>query len=194
MIHEVSHGIVALWLGDPTAKYMGRLTLNPAKHIDPVGSILVPLISKLTLGFAFGWAKPVPYNPYNLRDQRFAPAIVGLAGPVSNILIALTFGFFLRIFLITGAVPLSGEGFLFSFFYYAIIINLILAVFNLLPIPPLDGSKLVFAVLDLSEETKYALERYSMFFFFIIIFLFIGPISMIISIFSKYFFKLIVGI
>jgi Zn-dependent protease len=107
IIHEVSHGLAALWLGDPTAKYMGRLTLNPVNHIDPIGSVLVPLVTYLAGGFIFGWAKPVPYNPYNLRDQKYGPALVGVAGPLSNLLMALIFGFFLRVLLVTGQVSLA---------------------------------------------------------------------------------------
>ena len=94
IIHEICHGLAALWLGDPTAKYMGRLTLNPIKHIDPLGSIVVPFLTYFLGCFIFGWAKPVPYNPYNLRDQKYGPAIVGAAGPAANIAIALVFGFF----------------------------------------------------------------------------------------------------
>jgi hypothetical protein len=90
IIHEVSHGIAALWLGDLTAKYAGRLNLNPMKHIDPIGSIIVPISMFFLFHFAFGWAKPVPYNPYNLRNQKWGPALVAIAGPVSNILLALS--------------------------------------------------------------------------------------------------------
>ncbi|HEY4500581.1 MAG TPA: site-2 protease family protein [Candidatus Paceibacterota bacterium] len=92
VIHEISHGYAALFLGDRTAEYAGRLTLNPIKHIDLVGTIILPVISLLLPGsFLFGWAKPVPYNPYNLRNQRWGEAIVAAAGPLSNILLALIF-------------------------------------------------------------------------------------------------------
>src|SRR3989344_333679 len=97
VIHEVSHGYAASYLGDDTARWQGRLTLNPFKHLDLVGSFLVPVVAYMTAGFIFGWAKPVPYNPYNLRPGRWSEAIVAGAGPVSNIFLALLFGLLLRI-------------------------------------------------------------------------------------------------
>ena len=97
--HEISHGYMAQYLGDPTARLAGRLTMNPAKHIDPIGSILVPIVTALMPGgFVFGWAKPVPYNPYNLRDQKWGDAKVALAGPMMNLGIALVFGLLLRFY------------------------------------------------------------------------------------------------
>src|ERR1700750_249745 len=99
IIHEVSHGYAALMQGDRTAEYEGRLTLNPLKHIDPVGTLILPILSLMLPGsFLFGWAKPVPFNPYNLRNQRWGEAIVVIAGPLSNIVIALIFGLFIRFF------------------------------------------------------------------------------------------------
>src|SRR6185369_4744038 len=101
IIHEVSHGYAALWLGDHTAEYEGRLTINPVKHIDPIGTIVLPILSLMLPGsFLFGWAKPVPFNPYNLRNQRWGEAIVAVAGPLSNILLALIFGLFIRFYVI----------------------------------------------------------------------------------------------
>src|SRR3990167_5871308 len=97
VVHEVSHGYAYLALGDRTAKYAGRLTLNPVSHFDLFGSFLLPLFTYFTTGFIFGWAKPVPYNPYNLRNQKWGPAIVGAAGPLSNIFLAVFFGIVLRI-------------------------------------------------------------------------------------------------
>lgn len=194
IIHEVSHGLVALWLGDPTAKYMGRLTLNPISHVDPIGSILVPLITFFAGGFIFGWAKPVPYNPYNLRDQKYGPALVGAAGPISNIIVALVFGFFLRVLLVTGNISVSDGGTLGAVFTYAIMINILLAFFNLIPFPPLDGSKLLFAVLPIREETKMRLEQMGMIFLFILIFAFSGPISIFLHFVQSAFFKVVVGI
>src|SRR3989338_8695812 len=151
VIHEVSHGLAALALGDSTAKYLGRLTLNPIKHLDFFGSLVVPVITSLA-GIPFGWAKPVPYNPYNLRDQKYGPAIVGAVGPLSNIAIAVVFGLMLRFlpFFVatagsdTAVSVLQGFG---EIFLVIVRVNLLLAVFNLVPIPPLDGSKLLFAVL-----------------------------------------------
>ena len=156
--HEVSHGYMAQYLGDPTARLAGRLTMNPLKHIDPMGSIFVPLITVLLPGgFVFGWAKPVPYNPYNLRDQKWGDTKVALAGPLTNIGIALLFAFFLRFggALITGPV--------YSIIELIVLINLVLAVFNLVPIPPLDGSKVLLNALPF--RYRYVgeyLERYSL--------------------------------
>lgn len=140
VVHEVSHGYAALALGDPTAKYQGRLTLNPLKHLDPFGSFLVPLLSYQLGGFIIGWAKPVPYNPHNLRPGRWSEAMVAVAGPLSNIAVALIFGLALRF----------SEGFGNQAFVEVttliVFINIVLAIFNLIPVPPLDGSKLLFAL------------------------------------------------
>lgn len=138
--HEVAHGIAALWQGDPTAKHAGRLTLNPVPHIDPIGSIVVPLIcAVISPGFMFGWAKPVPVNPYNFKSQKWGEALVAFAGPLTNIIIALVFTALIR-FGEFGPV-------FFQFALTAIAINIVLAIFNLIPIPPLDGSKILFSVL-----------------------------------------------
>jgi Zn-dependent protease len=141
IIHEVSHGFAAEMLGDPTARLQGRLTLNPLSHIDPIGTILVPGLMFFMVGYAFGWAKPVPYNPYNLRNQRWGEAIVAGAGPGVNILLALLFGLVARF----------GEGVLSHNFIVVagvvVFINILLALFNLIPFPPLDGSKLLKSLL-----------------------------------------------
>lgn len=152
VVHEVSHGLAAYALGDSTAKYMGRLTINPVRHLDFWGSLVVPLISWKFGGFLFGWAKPVPYNPYNLRDQKYGPAIVGFAGPASNLLLALVGALALRLLPlslslsgdVSAALALQRIGEVLS---TIVITNIGLAVFNLVPIPPLDGSKLLFALL-----------------------------------------------
>ncbi|MBI2023233.1 site-2 protease family protein [Candidatus Giovannonibacteria bacterium] len=167
VIHEVSHGFAALYLGDPTAKYEGRLTLNPLKHVDLFGSIILPIMAFLTAGFIFGWAKPVPYNPYNLKNQKWGPAFVGAAGPVSNILVALFFGMLIRF---SAAIPFLPAAF-FQVAIFIAFLNLVLAVFNLVPIPPLDGSKVLFALLPPGAyEFKMFLERYG--FFLLLIFIF----------------------
>ncbi|HEY4524725.1 MAG TPA: site-2 protease family protein [Candidatus Paceibacterota bacterium] len=140
VFHEVSHGFVAYFLGDPTAKLAGRLTLNPLKHLDPIGSVLVPLLTYSAGGFIFGWAKPVPYNPYNLKAGRWGPALVGVAGPAANLLLA---GFFAVLIRLGLSLP---PAFL-ELAMFVVLINLILAVFNLLPLPPLDGAKILFACL-----------------------------------------------
>lgn len=145
IIHEVAHGYAALALGDKTAEYEGRLTLNPLKHIDPVGTIIFPLITLLLPGgFLFGWAKPVPFNPYNLRNQKWGEAIVALAGPLSNILLALVFGLFIRFYLAPHGLVFGAAGVLAE---VIVSVNLTLAIFNLVPIPPLDGSKVLSSVL-----------------------------------------------
>ncbi len=145
VIHEVAHGYAALALGDKTAEYEGRLTLNPIKHIDIVGTIILPALSLMLPGsLLFGWAKPVPFNPYNLRNRRWGEAIVAAAGPASNILLALVFGFFTRFFLIPQGLTNTPMG---ELSYIIVLVNITLAIFNLVPVPPLDGSKIISAVL-----------------------------------------------
>ncbi len=141
VFHEYFHGWMANYLGDSTAKYMGRLTLNPLKHIDPVGTVILPLFLLFFTGGFIGWAKPVPYNPYNLRDQKYGVAKVGMAGPMANFLIALIFGLILRFSLIFGFI--SSGSFFYIAFSWIVYINIFLGLFNLIPIPPLDGSKLL---------------------------------------------------
>lgn len=161
ILHEYMHGWVANQLGDPTARYAGRLTLNPKAHIDPWGTFILPLVLFVFSGgtFLFAYAKPVPYNPYNLRDQKWGPVWVAIAGPLSNLALAAVFGAFVRFF------PPSSLTGLLSVIVYA---NVLLAVFNMVPIPPLDGSKLLYAVLpDSMNHVKIALERYG---FFILLF------------------------
>jgi Zn-dependent protease len=142
ILHEVSHGYVAEWLGDPTARLQGRLTLNPISHADPIGSVFLPALLVLTNSpFLFGWAKPVPYNPYNLRNQRWGEALVAGAGPATNLLIALIFGLLIRF---------GGEVFSPEFIALAAVvtyINILLAIFNMIPIPPLDGSKVLMSLI-----------------------------------------------
>ncbi len=165
IIHEYAHGWMADRLGDPTARYAGRLTLNPKAHIDLWGTIMMPVLLALISNgtFMFAYAKPVPYNPYNLKDQKWGPALVGVAGPLSNLLLALCFGAILRL------VPGVSES-LGSLFYIIAYTNIVLMVFNLLPIPPLDGSKILYAILpDSANGLKMTLERYG----YIILFMFI---------------------
>lgn len=178
VIHEVSHGLAAYALGDNTAKWMGRLTLNPIKHVDLWGSLIIPAISFAIGGFMFGWAKPVPYNPYNLRNQKYGPALVGVAGPLSNIFIAVVFGLALRTMSIwVGAAQSSGTIQIIQnfgeIFLFIVQINLLLAVFNLVPIPPLDGSKLLFALLPYRyKHIEAFLEQQGM--ILLILFIFFG--------------------
>lgn len=134
IIHEVAHGYAANSLGDPTARLAGRLTLNPAPHIDLIGSIIVPLICVLSPGhFLFGWAKPVPYNPYNLKNQRWGEAFVAIAGVATNLILALVFALVSRF--ATGA----GYDAFASAAQIVVLVNLSLGIFNLIPFPPLDG-------------------------------------------------------
>ncbi|KKT28419.1 MAG: hypothetical protein UW43_C0003G0023 [Candidatus Yanofskybacteria bacterium GW2011_GWA1_44_21] len=172
VIHEVSHGVMANSLGDSTAKDLGRITLNPFKHIDIFGSVILPLMLLLTnVGFIFGYAKPVPYNPANLRDKKYGPAKVAFAGPASNIILAIVFGILLRFMPDIFASPLIPQLFL-----YIVWINLALAIFNLFPIPPLDGHWLLMAILpDRLQAVKIFLYRYSIVLFLALLF-FIGPI------------------
>ena len=143
IVHEVAHGYAALFLGDRTALDAGRLTMNPLAHIDPVGSILLPIVTSFT-GFFFGYAKPVPYNPVNLSNKKWGEAIVAFAGPASNIILAIVFGLVARGFVMSGmptdTLVLQGVVFI-------VIANLFLAFLNLIPIAPLDGSKILFSVL-----------------------------------------------
>ena len=135
--------------GDPTARLAGRLTLNPTKHLDPVGSFLVPVATYLLGGFIIGWAKPVPYNPYNLHPQKLGTAVVAGAGIFANFIIAFVFGLLIRF-----AEPLgiASEAF-FTIAGMIVFINLLLGIFNLVPIPPLDGSKLLFPSCRTNGET-----------------------------------------
>ncbi len=151
ILHEVAHGVVANWLGDPTAKYAGRLTLNPIPHIDPIGSLLLPGLAIISGSpFLLGWAKPVPINPYNIRYGSWGEAAVAFAGPGTNIIIAAAAALFLRF---GGVTMLAPE--VLTVLVTVIIANLSLAILNLIPIPPLDGSKMVAAVLPYQLERQY---------------------------------------
>jgi len=166
IIHEYSHGAMADYLGDPTARHAGRLTLNPLAHIDWFGTILLPLMLYLTTGMAFGYAKPVPYNPYNLKNQKRDPGLVAVAGPASNFLLALILGLIVRFSVPSMFTEILSVG------VYA---NVLLLVFNLVPIPPLDGSKVLFAILPDTEsgiKFRINLEKYGM--YILLAFIFFG--------------------
>ncbi len=172
VIHEVSHGYMAERLGDDTARKMGRLTLNPIKHLDPIGSVLVPVVLASLGGIVFGWAKPVIYNPRNLKNPERDSAFIALAGPSSNIAIALLFGVLFRI-LAASNIVLANTATITTLFFFIIQINIALAVFNLIPIPPLDGSKILFPLLPQSaERLRVFLERYG--FLILLAFIFFG--------------------
>lgn len=190
VFHEYAHGWVAYKLGDNTAKSMGRLTLNPINHLDPVGSILLPILLILSgSNFVIGWAKPVPYNPYNLRDARYGDMKVALGGPGTNLILAIFFGFIARLTpmavnmkyaLVNGFLSgdndflmgmMSGNfmAIIFVISVIACFINLLLMIFNLVPVPPLDGSKVLMTFLPHYLQVKmHKIEPYG---FFILIFL-----------------------
>jgi len=184
VIHEVSHGLMANYLGDPTAKYAGRLTLNPIKHLDLWGSLIIPLFLILMGSpFLFGYAKPVPYNPNNLKNKKWGPAMVAAAGPISNLIIALVFGLTLRFIHLTNSVFIQN---IVQVFANIVILNLLLAIFNMVPIPPLDGSKVFGALLPYKYQAAIVkADRYGLIlvlFFVFFIFPYLYPI--IIRLFS----------
>lgn len=174
ILHEMAHGFAADRLGDPTARLQGRLSPNPFVHIDPLGSVIIPALLLITnAGILFGWAKPVPYNPYNLRNQKWGEALVAAAGPATNILIALIFGALIRSADILGL----GVAFL-DIAAYIVYINILLAFFNLIPFPPLDGSKIIQPFLPLSLAMGYRnfvtrFESFGLIGTFLFIFIFI---------------------
>jgi len=151
IIHEMAHGYAANWLGDPTARLAGRLSPNPLVHIDPMMSVILPgLLVPTGSPILFGAAKPVPYNPYNLRDQKWGEAIVAAAGPASNIVIAIVFALLVR-----SADALNLSATFIELAIGVIILNIFLAFFNLVPIPPLDGSKILPKFLPYALAMKY---------------------------------------
>ncbi len=159
IVHEIAHGAVAYWLGDDTAYRLGRLTLNPVSHIDPFGSIILPLLLSLPLLFGqtpiiVGWAKPVPYDPRFLKNPKTGAGLIAFAGPATNICVAIVFTVLIAIF--------QGNTALVMAFNYVILINLMLAVFNMVPIPPLDGSKILEALLPDRSPVIAFLERNSL--------------------------------
>ncbi len=152
VIHEVMHGVAADKLGDPTARYAGRLTLNPVPHLDLWGSIIIPVTLALAHSpIFFGYAKPVPYNPYNLRAGRFSEAIVAFAGPFSNLVIALVMAILIRAQILSEMAA--------SLVFIVVVVNVMLFFFNLIPIPPLDGSKVIEPFLPRSLAHGYSQWR-----------------------------------
>lgn len=183
IIHEFSHAWMAYFLGDDTAKRAGRLTLNPIAHIDLYGTILLPIFLSLITGgtFVFAYAKPVPFNPYNLRNQKYGQALVGAAGPAANLLVAVIFGLMARF------LPVSNFTLFLSIIAYA---NILLMVFNLMPIPPLDGAKVIDVFLpERWARIKFFLEKNSLW----IILIFLLFAHLIISPIVWFIFKLIIG-
>lgn len=186
VLHEMAHGYAANALGDPTARLAGRLSGNPLVHLDPLGSVIIPALLFIgNAGILFGWAKPVPYNPYNLSNKKYGEALVAVAGPAVNILLAFIFAMIIR-----AADPLHLSNSFVDLASYIVYINILLACFNMIPFPPLDGSKILMAFLPFAAQQKYreminSVQRYGFFVTFLFIFIFInvfwGPFSMVIG-------------
>ena len=207
VLHEVAHGYEAERLGDDTARRAGRLTLNPLKHLDPFMSFIMPVVLFLTTGFFFAGAKPVPYNPNNLKNPRVDSVKVAFAGPVTNLFIALVFGILSMLVplassakdalfnsVLSGATPVFNAPFAGAFFFFLIVvyINVLLGIFNLVPIPPLDGSKLLFLILPPTPRTykfMYFMERWGL--ILVLLFVFFG-FSIILPVIG-FFFALFTG-
>jgi Zn-dependent protease len=211
VIHEVSHGFAAEYFGDKTARFAGRLTLNPIRHLDLFGSVLLPMIMYYSFGFVFGWAKPVPYNPENLSDRKWGTIWVAAAGVLANFFIAVFFGIGSRLIPIAHEVKQSilisflshnntelssllSAGLMpkmFLIFFMIILVNLALAIFNLVPIPPLDGSKILFSFLpSRASSFVFAYEQYSL----IVLIIFIAFFSQYLFPILSFLFTFITGL
>ena len=183
VVHEVAHGYTAYLLGDNTARQSGRLTLNPLKHLDPFGSVILPLLLVfMNAGFVIGWAKPVPYNPANLRNEKKGTFLVAIAGIIANLILVIFFGLLIRF-----APSLFGNTLDSSFYKITsiiVVLNLVLVIFNLIPIPPLDGSKILFSFIPYKYRyIENFLEKWGMFlllFFIIFLWIKVSPIIFII--------------
>lgn len=175
-VHEFSHAVAAYRLGDGTAKLFGRLTLNPIVHFDPIGGLMLIFTALLNAGVGFGWAKPTPVNPLNLRGGRESEALVALAGPLSNLVLAVAAALPLRFIVQSPTLVEDVPGIVVRVLAFFVLINLALAVFNLIPVPPLDGSKILFAFLPprVSWQWRPTLEQYG-FFVLILLILPLGP-------------------
>jgi Zn-dependent protease len=182
-LHEVAHGWVASWFGDYTARLSGRLSLNPIKHIDPVGTIAAPLLTMLVsnFNFVFGWAKPVPVDPRNMRNPRRNMAIVALAGPAANILMALAWGLIAKLGIWIDTIGNDWFGIPLIYMGSAgIMINVVLAVLNLIPLPPLDGAKILTGILPgRSAYYFHLVEPYG--FIILLLLMFTGVLSLILG-------------
>ena len=163
VIHEVSHGFVANKMGDPTARYQGRLSLNPLKHIDPFGTVLLPVMLALLGLPVFGYAKPVPYNPNNFKDVKKGELLTGLAGPASNLIMALASALIATLLLLIVPEVNEALNWTYNILFYFALINLYLMFFNLIPIPPLDGSSIIAVFLSRKAlQTYYQIQQYSL--------------------------------
>lgn len=192
-VHETAHGYVAYKLGDPTAHSMGRLTLNPLKHLDPFGFLSMVL-------FGFGWAKPVPINTRYFKKPKRDMALTGVAGPISNLLLALVFALLMKVFYLgIGYVNFPNETvflmamYFRSFLYYGVYLNVALAIFNLLPVPPMDGSRLLFAFLP--SNLYFKIMRYEQYIYIIVlVLLFLGVLTPVLSFLTNAVMKLIFAV
>lgn len=180
ILHEIAHGYVAYRLGDPTAKLLGRLTLNPVKHIDPFMSIILPVILFLTSPIIFGGAKPVPVDPFNLKEGHKDIALVSLSGPMTNILLALLGSLLIHIFYPNMPLSMVSNSGITGFCLSSLVsINLLLAIFNLIPIPPLDGSKIFASILPKKDAAAFlSLDSIGLIILFALLFIPIGPFSL----------------
>ncbi len=187
VIHEISHGFMAEHFGDKTARFAGRLTLNPLKHLDLFGSLFLPIVLILSHSpFLFGWAKPVPYNPDNLSNKKWGAMWIALAGVLANFSVAILFGIIIRL---TSSLDLPSN------FYFItsiiVLINLALGIFNLVPIPPLDGSKILFSLLPESFSSSiFKYEQYSLILLLVFIVFFADFLSPILA----FLFNLLTGL
>ena len=185
ILHEVSHGWIALKFGDRTAEFAGRLTLNPIPHLDLFGSIILPAILIFTGSpIMLGWAKPVPVNPDNFRNYRWGTFWVSIAGIATNLCLALVFGLAIRLLVTFGMIDVSGSepGRLFAMLCLPVIINLFLAVFNLVPIPPLDGFNVFASLFGVIEKAQAAIARFGLAWFVVLfVLLWVSPIISIMT-------------
>lgn len=157
-VHECAHAWMAERVGDPTARYLGRVTLNPIPHIDPVGTILFPLIAFTSGALLFGWAKPVPFNPLNLRDRKWGEILIAAAGPLSNVILVAIFFILAKTVFQTSLANSLGDMAtpVAKLMYVGIMMNITLAVFNMIPVPPLDGSKILMNLLPDTIAEPYS--------------------------------------
>lgn len=155
VLHEVAHGYTAKWQGDETASMLGRLSPNPLRHIDMFGSVVLPALTYMLGGFVLGWAKPVPIEPRNFKNQRWGEGLVAIAGPATNILLAIIFSFLIRNFSLNQASLYVASS--------VVLINIVLAIFNLIPIPPLDGSRVLSSLFPRIRTFFWSIEKYGIF-------------------------------